>query len=106
MIEVLLRAFGLLMLAGGALTTAVAASEYGRASDTPGALGAQLALQFRMDLTDAVLLFGGGLLCLGVGSVLALASPHAEPAGDPYDEHPKMARELTEDMDLPDPHAE
>lgn len=106
MIEMLLRAFGLLMLAGGALTAAVAASEYGRASDMPGALGAQLALQFRMDLTDAALLLGGGLLCLGVCSLLTLLTPKVETPADPYDEHPKMARELTEDLELPDPHGE
>ncbi len=106
MIEWLLRMFGLLMLAGGALMAAVAASEYGRASDMPGAFGAQLALQFRIDMTDAALLFGGGLLCLGLCSVLGATIARQEPARDPYDDHPKMSRELAEAMELPDPHAE
>jgi hypothetical protein len=106
MIEMVLRAFGLVMLAGGALTAAVAASEYGRASDMPGALGAQLALRFRIDLTDAALLLGGGLLCLGVGSVLGALIPKAEVPADPYDAHPAKARESTEDLDFPDLHAE
>ena len=106
MIEMLLRVFGLLMLAGGALTAAVAASEFGRAGDMPGALGAQLAWQFRMDLTDAALLLGGGLLCLGVGALLGVLTPKVETPVDPYDAHPKMARELTEHLEMPDPHAE
>jgi len=106
MIELLLRVFGLLMLAAGALMGAVAANDYGRASDAPGSYGTQLAMQFRIDATDAGLLLGVGLLCLGMASVLGLVTARAAGRRDPYDDHPKMAHELSDEMELPDPHAD
>jgi hypothetical protein len=106
MIELLLRVFGLLMLAGGAVTGLIGVGEYTRTDDAPGTPGAELALQFRIDITDAGLLLGGGLLCLGMAAVLGVTTTHWEGRRDPYDDHPKMAREVAEAMELPDPHAE
>ena len=106
MIELLLRLFGALMLAGGGLSAAVAIAEYSRADATLNAAAVQIALQFRIDMTDAVLLCGGGLLCIGTAAALSLMTSHWERARDPYDDHPKMAREVAQAMTLPDPHAE
>lgn len=106
MIEVLLRVCGVLMLAGGVVLAGVALGETGRAAEAPGDLAALLDLRMRVDLTDAGLLLGGGLLCLGMASLLDMATTRWERRRDPYDDHPKMAREVAEAMQMPDPHAE
>lgn len=103
MIELLLRLFGLLMLAGGALTAAIGIGEYGRAMDTPGALGTQLALQFRIDLTDAGLLLGGGLLCVGMAAIMTVLVTPPERPVDPYVEQPSVPAEMAHESRLPDP---
>jgi hypothetical protein len=104
MIELLLRLFGLLMLAGGAVMAAVGLNEYGRAVDAPGTYGAQLALQFRIDATDAGLLLGIGLLCLAMATVLGVAGAQWQRRRDPDDDVPQAAREDAPEMDPPDPH--
>ena len=105
MIEVLLRLAGLLMLAGGALMGSVGVGEYGRAADAPGAYGAQLALQFRIDVTDAALLLGVGLLCLGMAAVVGVTTSHWERGREPTSDPVKALREVEPELELPDPHS-
>jgi hypothetical protein len=106
MIDILLRLFGFVLLAGGALNGAVGASEFGGMSEATGALGISQALQFRIDIVDAGLLLASGLLCFGMAAVLSVTTGSWERARDPYDDHPKMAREVAQAMRLPDPHGE
>jgi hypothetical protein len=100
MIEVLLRVFGWAMLAGGGLSGALGLAESSRSFDAIGAAAA--ALQSRMDLVDAGLLVGGGLLCIGMAAVLGTTTTAWEQARDPYDDHPKMAREVSNAMRAPE----
>lgn len=97
MIGIALRLFGLVLLAGGAVLGVLGLSELGQAGN-----GAQM-LQARGDLVDAALLLGGGLMCLGMAAMLSgKAAREAEGAHDPYDDHPKMAREVSNAMRAPE----
>ena len=106
MIDLLLRVFALVLIVGGLLNGAVAVSEYTHMGDVNGSLAITQALQLRIDMVDSGLLLAGGLLCFGMAAVLTVTTGQWERARDPYDDHPKMAREVAEAMELPDPHGE
>ncbi len=106
MIDLLLRLFAFVLLGGGGVNAVIAVREYGRMADVSGVAAFTQGLQFRIDLVDTALLLAGGLLCFGMASILHVTTGHWERARDPYDDHPKMAREVAEAMELPDPHGE